>query len=73
MPLDRNAFKQGLKALLEDMATRESNPAQASEDYAEGLTRLIEALIKTATPTGTVITTGSATTQTGTLTNGTLT
>ena len=65
MALNKTAFKEGLKGLLEAQALNETSPASAREDYAEALADLIIDLIKTATVSGTVVTTGSATTQTG--------
>lgn len=65
MALNKTAFKQGLKGLLEAQALNENDPAQAREDFAEELATLVIDLIKTATVSGTVVTTGSATTQTG--------
>lgn len=70
MPLNKTAFKRGLKGLLEDMASRVDDPAQAREDYAEVLSDLIIQLVQSGTVTGTVTTTGSASTQTGPITNG---
>lgn len=74
MPLNKTAFKQGLKGLLADMASRTDNTpqgnAQTQDDYADALADLVIALISSGTVTGNVTTTGSATTQAGPLLNG---
>ena len=59
-------------ALLEEMATRTDNPAQARRDFARQLVAAIACLIRTATVNGTVTTTGTATAQTGTITTATI-
>jgi hypothetical protein len=69
MPLDNPGLKSSIKNLLTEMETKNED----SKDYfAEKLADAIEVFVKSATITVTagipVITTGSATTQTGTTT-----
>jgi hypothetical protein len=74
MPLNKTAFKQGLKGLLVDMASRTDNTpqgnAQTQDDYVNGLADLLYDFFTSATVTGNVTTNGSATTQAGPLLNG---
>ncbi|MCC3159525.1 hypothetical protein LJ737_19945 [Hymenobacter sp. 15J16-1T3B] len=63
MPLNKPALKAAILRILSDMTTRTSNQAQAREDAAEQLATAIDTYVRT----GTVTTTGSATTQTGTI------
>lgn len=56
--------------LLTDQSTRLDNPVTARMDFARGLVDIMAKLIRTGDVTGTVTTTGSATTQTGPLTGG---
>lgn len=70
MALDKQTLKGSLNRLLDDMATRETDPAQARADYVDGLADAIEAYVKSGLVTGTVATTGTAAAQTGQLANG---
>jgi hypothetical protein len=52
MPLARTVYKNGVKALLQQMFnTTNITNEQAQENFAEGLTALTEALIKSGTVT----------------------
>ncbi len=74
--LDTATAEAAVEALLADMDTRRDSTAagrqQARRDYARELVGIMATLIRSGAVTGTVTTTGSATTQTGTLTNGTI-
>ena len=59
-------------AILDELATRTDNPAQARRDFAHQLVAAIAGLIRTGTVTGTVTTTGTAVAQTGTITTATI-
>ena len=63
MPLNTPQLETAILALLDDMATRTTDPAQARQDFAQQLATAITAHIQT----GTVTTTGTAATQTGTI------
>ncbi|MCB2379793.1 hypothetical protein LGH70_19510 [Hymenobacter sp. BT635] len=63
MPLNTPQLETSILSILDDQAQRTDNPAQARKDFAHQLAVAITAHIKT----GTVTTTGSATTQTGTI------
>jgi hypothetical protein len=71
MALDKAAFKDGLKGLLESINSEEDGEAYLDK-YCDGITDLVAALVLSATPTGTVNTTGTAAAQTGQLLNGKL-
>jgi uncharacterized protein (DUF849 family) len=64
MPLNDQALEAGLIALYNHMRTFNGTPEAAAADYAQKMATLIKAFVMS----GTVITTGSATTQTGTIT-----
>ena len=70
MALNKPALKVALNRLLDDQATRETDPAKARADYVDGLADAIEAYVKSGTVTGTVATTGTAAAQSGPLANG---
>ena len=70
--LNTDQAETAVLALLDDMATRTDNPAKARRDFARQLVAAIAGLIRTATVTGTVTTTGSAAAQTGTITTATV-
>jgi ribonucleotide monophosphatase NagD (HAD superfamily) len=63
MALNTPQLQAAIDAILDDMATRTNDPAQARRDFAQQLAETISAHIKT----GTVTTTGTATAQTGTI------
>lgn len=64
MPLNKPALKADIITILTTLKGQTDNPMQSIEQFAEALATAIDKYIKT----GTVITTGSATTQTGTIT-----
>ncbi len=66
--LDTATAETQVLALLDEMATRTDNPAQARRDFARALVAAVAGLIRTGTVTGTVTTAGSATAQTGSIT-----
>jgi hypothetical protein len=70
MALDKQTLKGSLNRPLDDMATRETDPAKARADYVDGLADAIEAYVKSGTVTGDVTTAGTAATQKGPLLNG---
>ncbi len=63
MPLNTPQLQADILAVLDDMATRIADPEQARKDFALQLASAIADHIKT----GTVTTTGTAATQTGTI------
>lgn len=63
MALNTPLLETAILGILDNMATRTSDPVQARKDFASQLATAITTYIKT----GTVITTGTATTQTGTI------
>lgn len=64
MALDKTGLKTAILAIFNDMAARVDHPETAREDFATALSNAIDAYVKTGTVT--IVTTGSATTQTGT-------
>lgn len=64
MPLNKPALKADIITMLTTLKGQTDNPMQSIEQFAEALATAIDKYVKT----GTVITTGSATTQTGTIT-----
>ena len=64
MPLNKPALKAEIVTILTTLKGQTDNPAQSIQQFAEALATAIDNYVKT----GTVITTGSATTQTGTIT-----
>ena len=64
MPLNKPALKADIITILTTLKGQTDNPMQSIEQFAEALATAIDKYVKT----GTVITTGSATTQTGTIT-----
>ncbi len=44
--LDKAALKAGIKALTATLYTNTTDPAQAREDYAEGMANLLDAFVK---------------------------
>lgn len=46
MALDKKGLKTAIKNILIDMAGRESDPAQAREDFAEQLSTAIDTFVK---------------------------
>jgi len=46
MALNTPAFKNGLKALLDNLSQRVDNPEQAKIDFCQGMAELVEALVK---------------------------
>jgi hypothetical protein len=63
MPLNTPKLELDILGLLDDMAKRTENPDQARKDYARELSTIIAAFVRS----GTVLTNGTATTQTGTI------
>lgn len=49
MALNKTELKADIISLLEDMKSRESEPEQAFNDFAEGLSDIIDGYIKSAT------------------------
>jgi hypothetical protein len=72
MALNKTALKDGLKALRVEMRTREADAARAGDDYDDAFVDLLAAFIQSASITGAVSTTGTATAQTGTITSATI-
>ncbi|MDO7877386.1 hypothetical protein Q5H93_21775 [Hymenobacter sp. ASUV-10] len=72
MALNTAQAETDVLALLDDMAARTTDPGQSRRDYARELVRIMADMMRTGTVTGTVTTTGSATTQTGTITTATI-
>lgn len=76
MALDKNGLKSGIKGLMDELYANSSEytPAQASERFADQLSTLIDAFVKTGTPTvqGTGLIAGSNP-VTGTTINGNIT
>ena len=75
MPLDKNSFENGIKALEDNLyADTTRTPDEARQHYASGLATLIETFVKSATVTvpGTGMTAGGNA-VTGNSTSGTLT
>ena len=72
MPLNTIQAETDVLALLDQLATRTTDPAQARRDFARQLVSVMAAMMRTATITGTVATAGSAAAQTGTITSATL-
>ena len=70
--LDTQACEDELIRILDDQYTRVDDPAKAQRDLARDLTRAFTSLIRSATVTGTVNTTGTAAAQAGPLLNGTI-
>ncbi|QKG57011.1 hypothetical protein GKZ68_10455 [Hymenobacter sp. BRD128] len=68
--LDTIAAEKAVFDLLTDQATRTDHYVKARQDFAHELVAVMADLIRSGTVTGTVTTTGSATTQTGPLTGG---
>lgn len=64
MPLNKPALKADIITILTTLKGQTDNPMQSIEQFAEALATAIDKYVKT----GTVITTGSATTQTGNIT-----
>jgi flagellar basal body-associated protein FliL len=65
MPLNKPLLQAAILQILEDFKnTEEISGEAAAQQFAEKLTDAIDAFVRT----GTVVTTGSATTQTGTIT-----
>lgn len=64
MPLNKPALKADIITILTTLKGQTDNPMQSIEQFAEALATAIDKYVKT----GTVITNGSATTQTGTIT-----
>lgn len=75
MALNTIQAENDVLALMDDMAGRDDDPAQARRDYARGMVRVMADLIRSASGTGsgTVATTGTAAAQTGTATITTIT
>lgn len=48
MALNLVAFKQGLNSLMNDLATRETDPQKAREDFCNGLADLVNDFVKSA-------------------------
>jgi len=73
MTLVKDSLKEDIKTLLTDLSSRTEDPEKAVDDLAEQLSTIIDSYIKTATitvaPGISVVTVGSATTQTGTTTS----
>lgn len=63
MPLNTNAAEAAVLAILDDQATRLDDPARARRDFARDIVAAVADLIRT----GTVTTTGTAASQTGTI------
>lgn len=63
MPLNKLALSASIKVLLEQLVSS-ADPQAARGKFADDLSSAIEIFVKT----GSVVTTGSATTQTGTIT-----
>jgi hypothetical protein len=63
MPLNTPKLELDIFGLLNDMAQRTDKPEQARKDYARELSTIIDAFVRS----GQVLTTGTATTQTGTI------
>lgn len=61
--LNTPQLETAILVILEDLATRTTDPVQARKDFAHQLATAITAHIKT----GTVTTTGTAAAQTGTV------
>ncbi|GAA4349780.1 hypothetical protein GCM10023185_06780 [Hymenobacter saemangeumensis] len=72
MALNTTRAETAVLALLDDMASRTDNPAQARRDFARQLVATVADLIRSGTVTGTVATTGTAAAQTGTITSATI-
>ncbi len=67
--LDTATAEAAIVALLDDLAARTDNPAQARRDFARDLVAAVAALLRTATflpATAPVTTAGTAAAQTGT-------
>jgi hypothetical protein len=71
MALNKTAFKDGLKGLIKTLQSEEDGEAYLDK-YCDGVTDLVAALVLSATPTGTVNTTGGPAAQSGFITNGKL-
>lgn len=63
MPLNTPKLEDDIFDLLTEQSKRTENPAQARRDFARDLATAITAHVRT----GTVTTTGTAATQTGTI------
>lgn len=61
--MNTNAAEAAVLAILDDQATRTDDPRRSRMDFARDLVAAMADLIRS----GTVTTTGSATTQTGTI------
>ncbi|MES2730040.1 MAG: hypothetical protein V4621_08120 [Pseudomonadota bacterium] len=73
MPLtNRTLAKARLVALMADMATRTVASPQDREDYADELIDTVADLMETAAAGWSITTVGSAATQTGRITNPTI-
>lgn len=70
--LDTATAETAVEALLADMDTRRDSTAagrqQARRDYARELVGILATMVRSATVTGTVSTTGTAAAQTGPIT-----
>lgn len=68
MALNKAALKAGILALTNELYTNpaELTPAACREKYAEDMSNLIDAFVKTGTVNVNVTTTGTATAHTGT-------
>lgn len=66
MALDKTGLKTAIKNLLNDLSTRESDPATAREDFATAISNAIDTFVKSGTVDVTVSTTGTSSAQTGT-------
>jgi|GEM_PF-3118980 len=75
MALNTTQAENAVLALLDDMASRDTDDAQARRDYARELVGIMATLIRSASGTGSgmVTTTGTAAAQTGTATITTIT
>ncbi len=70
MGLNKAGLKDAILEIMDELATREDDPATAREDFATMLSNAIDTFVKTGTVTVSVTTTGTASSQTGTGTGG---
>ncbi|OON67808.1 hypothetical protein [Hymenobacter sp. CRA2] len=63
MPLNKPGLEAAILGIFTDLAARTTNPEQARADAARQLATAIDTYVRT----GQVMTTGSATAQTGTI------
>lgn len=67
MAIVKNTIKSAIISLLEQPFDHETSPEDLRDQFADALATVIEDAIKSATitiPSGTIVTSGSATTQT---------